>query len=104
MLRGFLIAAAAALACTGIALLLKGACPAGWELVAIGLLLLAGTVFERWRYRRVASARPEAQWQRTPERFLDPSTGETVEVLFDPHTGERHYVRATPGDRPDPAP
>ncbi len=102
MLRAFLIVAAAALACTGIALLLKGACPAGWELLAIGLLLLAGTVFERWRYRPVATARPEAQWQRTPERFLDPSSGETVEVLFNPHTGERQYVRATPQDSSDP--
>jgi Putative heavy-metal-binding len=36
--------------------------------------------------------RPDGQWQSTRERFLDPSSGEKVDVLFNPHTGERRYV------------
>jgi hypothetical protein len=26
------------------------------------------------------------------EQFIDPSTGDPVEVMFDPRTGERRYV------------
>ncbi len=104
MLRALLIAASAALACAGIALVLAGVHGPGWELLVLGLLVLAGTVFERWRYRRVGSDRPEGQWQRTRERFIDPATGDAVEVLFNPETGEREYVKATAPRSSDPPP
>ena len=91
MLRAVLIVVAAVLACVGIALIAHGVRTPGWQLLGIGLMVLLGTLFERWRYRGVAE-RPDGQWQSTRERFLDPSTGEPVDVLFNPHTGERRYV------------
>jgi len=91
MLRALVIAVAAVLTCGGIALIAGGVHAPGWQLLAIGLVALLGTLFERWRYQRLGG-RPDGQWQKTGERFLDPSSGEAVEVLFNPHTGERRYV------------
>lgn len=39
-------------------------------------------------------------WQDTGERFVDPETGYTTAVYFDPRTAERHYVAVPPGRRP----
>jgi hypothetical protein len=33
-------------------------------------------------------------WVKTDERFVDPSSGETLDVWFHPGSGERAYVRA----------
>jgi hypothetical protein len=103
MLRAVVTAAAAILTCAGIALIACGVRTPGWQLVGIGLVVLLATLFERWRYRRIGE-RPAGQWQSTHERFLDPSTGEPVEVLFNPHTGERRYVSANPRRTTDPPP
>lgn len=92
MLRAIVITVAAILMCVGIALLAFGVRMPGWQLLVIGLLVLVGTLFERWRYRGVIE-RPAGEWQKTTERFLDPATGEPIEVLFNPHTGERRYIR-----------
>jgi hypothetical protein len=92
MLRAVVIAVAAALACAGIALIARGVPMPGWQALGIGLVVLVGTVFERWRYRNVGSEPPGGEWQSTGERFLDPSTGNRIDVLFDPRTGERRYV------------
>jgi hypothetical protein len=35
----------------------------------------------------------DLDWRFTGERFLDPPSGETVEVWYRPRTGERAYVR-----------
>lgn len=62
------------------------------EMDAFGVLVLGSLAFER-RYR----TRPEASganWQATGERFADPTTGELLEVRYDPNTGERAYVPA----------
>jgi hypothetical protein len=48
-------------------------------------------LFER-RYRRRKQVPPDGRWQATGERFADPTTGKDVEVFYDPHSGERHYV------------
>jgi hypothetical protein len=37
---------------------------------------------------------PGPDWQKTEERFVDPSSGETLDVWFHPTSGERAYVRA----------
>jgi hypothetical protein len=85
----------------------------GLVLVVIGVGGIGAIVFERMRYRS-ESAEPDAQpptraggdpagtalprgFQRTEERFLDPSTGVLMRVWFDPATGERRYV-------PEPGP
>jgi Flp pilus assembly protein TadB len=91
MLRAVVIAVAAILVCAGIALLALGLHMPGWQLLIAGLVVLLGTLFERWRYRHISKSADD-EWQRTSERFLDPATGEPVDVLFNPRTGERRYV------------
>jgi hypothetical protein len=60
-------------------------------LVVGGAVLAGSIVLERRGYRpRVDHAR--GRWQRTGERFVDPSSGRLVEVRYNPDTGERDYV------------
>jgi hypothetical protein len=91
MLRTVVIAVAGILTCIGIGLIAFGVHTPGWQALVFGLIVLVGTLFERWRYRRIEE-QSNGQWQRTDERFIDPSTGDPVEVMFDPRTGERRYV------------
>jgi hypothetical protein len=91
VLRTVVIAAAAILACVGIGLIACGVHAPGWQVLAIGAIVLIGTLFERWRYRHIGEPTTD-HGQRTGERFIDPSTGDPVEVMFDPRTGERRYV------------
>ena len=90
MLRTSLLLLAGALALTGMILLIRGL-PGGAQALGLGGLIVLGTVFERWRYRP-RDARPGARWQPTGERFEDPQTGQTVQVYYDPESGERRYV------------
>ena len=58
-------------------------------------LLLIWFLFRKGGYkRRPLDAPPGPDWRFTGERFLDPPSGETVEVWSCPRTGERAYVRA----------
>ena len=99
MLRIVVIAVGAILTCAGILLIALGVHVPGWQALAIGVIVLMGTLFERWRYRRIEKPL-NGNWQRTEEKFVDPSSGEPVEVLFDPRTGERRYVAGdTKGSR-----
>jgi hypothetical protein len=101
MLRTLVIAAGVALICVGIALLACGVHAPGWQAIIFGALVLIGTLFERWRYRHIE--RPAGgPWQPTGERFIDPSSGEPVEVMFDPTSGERRYVDGARSDEPRP--
>ena len=59
----------------------------------VGVLILAGTLFERYHYRRLADAPPGPGWTDTGERFRDPESDATVAVFFHPPSGERRYVR-----------
>ncbi len=98
MLRAAVILVAALIAAAGIVLLSHGVHAAGWEALGVGLIVLLGTLFERWRYTRESR---EGAWQSTGERFLDPTSGAPVEVLYDPSTGERRYVTQS-GESVDP--
>jgi hypothetical protein len=91
MLRTVVIVLAVILMCVGIGLIAGGVHVPGWQVLALGVIVLIGTLFERWRYRRIEQP-TNGQWQRTDEQFFDPSTGDPVEVMFDPNTGERRYV------------
>jgi hypothetical protein len=93
MLRTVVIVVAAILTCVGIGLIACGIYAPGWQALALGVIVLIGTLFERWRYRRIEE-QSNGHWQRTDEQFIDPSTGDAVEVMFDPRTGERRYVAA----------
>jgi hypothetical protein len=65
-----------------------------WVAVQAFILLVA-VVAERGRYRaRTADA--DRNWQRTAERFKDPSTDQWVVVEYNPRTGERRYVPDQP--------
>ena len=88
-LRTVILAAATLAVLLGAGEVLSGEGPHGISLLIIGALGILATVFERWRYRKHLP--PAAHWQPTGERFEDPATGEPVEVLYDPVTGERRY-------------
>ena len=57
--------------------------------------LLIWLIFRSGGYkRRPLDAPPGPDWKLTGERFVDPSSGETLEVWQDPKNGERAYVRS----------
>ncbi len=58
-----------------------------------GLLIVGAILFERKGYRSRVS-RTQGKWQSTGERFVDPTTGQRVEVFYNPETGERDYREA----------
>ena len=76
----------------GAVLVSGGTRGSGIYLICVGLAMVLGTAFERWRYRTSPPA--GAHWERTGERFEDPTTGETMEVHYDRTSGERRYIRA----------
>ena len=55
-----------------------------------GFLIAGGILFERSGYRSQVN-RTQGKWQPTGERFNDPTTGQIVEVYYDPQTGARDY-------------
>ncbi len=55
-----------------------------------GLLIAGGILFERSGYRSQVN-RMQGNWQHTGERFNDPTSGQVVEVYYNPQTGERDY-------------
>ena len=57
-----------------------------------GIVLVAGILFERGRYKPPTQATPGPGWLATEERFVDLQTGERVTVYYRPSTGERRYV------------
>jgi hypothetical protein len=58
----------------------------------LGIVLTAGILLERGRYKPPAPGQPGPGWIATDERFVDPASGETVAVFYQPATGERRYV------------
>jgi hypothetical protein len=66
--------------------------------VGFGLaLLLIWFFFRKGGYKRRPLDAPPRGWSFTGERFIDPPSGETLEVWSCPLTGERAYVRARTG-------
>jgi cytochrome c biogenesis protein CcdA len=67
--------------------------PLAWlaalELDVLGLLILGSLAFER-RYR--SRRQNDTQWQKTGERFVDPTSGKLTEVRYNSQTGERAYT------------
>jgi hypothetical protein len=59
------------------------------------LIVVIWLLFRKGGYKRVPlDAPPGPDWVLTEERFVDPSSGETLDVWFHPSSGERAYVRA----------
>jgi membrane protein implicated in regulation of membrane protease activity len=63
-----------------------------WMLALWGGVLLIAVLFERWRYRKT-QVEGRGKWEQTGEKFIDPESGEAMEVLYEPVSGERRYVR-----------
>ena len=96
MLRAAVLLFATVLTAIGVVLVLKGITVPGIQAGGIGILLILGTLFERWRYTRNDDSGAR-HWEATGERFTDPTTGKIVEVMYDPTTGERRYVEPPEG-------
>lgn len=58
-----------------------------------GALIAGGILFERRGYHPRVN-RAQGSWQPTGERFVDPTSGQMLEVRYNPETGERAYVEA----------
>ena len=98
MLRKALLAVGLLLLGVGAALL--AARPAdAFPALVLGALLTLGTVFERWRYKWTQTA-AAVKGAPTGERFIDPKSGELIEVYYDPASGERSYVAVKGGHTP----
>jgi hypothetical protein len=91
MLRIGLLIFGLVLAVTGLVLLIRGNCVYQPFLIW-GSVLVIAVLCERWRYRH-QEHNHDSQWQPTGERFEDPETGQTMEVHYDPVSGERRYVK-----------
>ncbi len=64
------------------------------------VIVLVWLLFRNGGYKREPlDAPPGPNWVRTEERFVDPSSGETLDVWFHPASGERAYVRARRSSR-----
>ena len=63
------------------------------------VVVLIWALFRSGGYKRTPLERPPGpDWQQSDERFVDPSSGEVLEVWFQPNSGERAYVRAGNSD------
>ena len=71
-----------------------------WILVAAALVLI-WLLFRSGGYKRQPlDAPPGRDWTLTEERFVDPKSGELLEVWYCARNGERAYVRARPSRSP----
>jgi hypothetical protein len=66
-----------------------------WLLIVGGLITI-GTLLECVIYKPLLRERPGAGWVKTAERFIDPDTGQPVDVFYNPASGERQYVSQEP--------
>jgi hypothetical protein len=91
MLRAAVLTVGSVLVLVGV-----GLCAVGWpnpgiQTLSLGGIAVVGVLFERWRYKNSAALR-DGPWERTGERFVDPQTGQHMEVQYDPRSGERRYI------------
>jgi len=109
IIRGIVIVLGTLMAVGGLVAIAVGgqAAPAGFWGLVVGLVFIAAALLERTRYRSSHAElsqeapgpgggeptdRPmEARFQRTDERFIDPTTHTPMVVWLDPATGERRY-------------
>lgn len=91
MMRAIVLAIGLLCCAGGVLGVTLGGAEAGIGFLVFGLLILAGTLFER-HYHRNLTALPGPGWERMEERFKDPSTGEILDVWYNPQSGERRYV------------
>lgn len=89
-LRGVAIAIALAVAALATLGFIFGHIGGALVVALYALLFVALFALERATYQpRVDASRGE--WQTTGERFVDPTSGDVLDVWFDPTTGQRDY-------------
>jgi hypothetical protein len=64
----------------------------GIQLVVLGAVGLVIAFFEKLRYAAGRGATRDSRLRPTDERFVDPTTGQRLQVWIDPASGERSYV------------
>ncbi len=69
-----------------------------WPVTIWGVVIFVSLLIENRHYCRTVSAPGSAPGIRTGERFVDPDSGVTMEVIYDPATGERRYVPEVAAD------
>jgi hypothetical protein len=95
MLRSAALVLTAVLLAAALAGVVAGWCALPFALVpAIFMLCL---LFERYVYKPVGREPPGPGWERTPEKFADPRSGQTVVVYYNKKTGERRYIAEPQG-------
>jgi hypothetical protein len=92
MLRGAVIAIGALCLVGGVVSLTFHVGPPALVFGIWGGVLIAGIVYERFRYKPIESSLPGGGWVETTERFIDDETGKPVTVYLHSATGERKYV------------
>ena len=94
MLRGVVLAIGLSMLLAGLVIFVAWPVGAGMALwlVIVGGMITAGTVLERVIYQPLQRKTPGTGWVKTTERFIDPDTGQPVDVFYNPTTGERQYV------------
>src|SRR5215208_6228925 len=88
MLRSAVLAVAVLMLAAGIIVAGLGLPGALWLLIAGGVIT-AGTLLERVVYKPLLREKPGAGWVKTAERFIDPDTGQPVDVFYNPASGGR---------------
>ena len=96
MLKRILILAAAVFVIAGATLFFGNyyLWPIGSEWFMIGAIVLVAVIFESSHYRPKVD-RGAPGWEKTGERFIDPTSGKLLEVRYNPENGERDYVEVT---------
>jgi len=90
--RTLVMAGSAAALALALALVAYDANPFGYWLACIAGIAFLGSLFERFRYKKLADQHPGPGWVATEERFIDPETNRPVTVFYNPRNGERMYV------------
>jgi len=95
MLRKLLLIVALAVGAVGLGARLAGHRDAT-PLAIWGCVIAVAVLVERWRYQ-ARRGEDGGGWQETDERFVDPESGQAMQVFYNPRSGERRYE---PADRP----
>lgn len=92
-LRVAVLALAALGMVASLALWLAHLCSSALMFAIWAALIGIGTLYEKVLYKPLLPGTPGPEWRRTPERFIDPSSGQPVTVYVRDSSGERQYVR-----------
>jgi hypothetical protein len=92
-LRLAVLALAAMAMVASLALWVAGLCSGAVVFAIWAALIGIGTLYEKVRYKPLLPGAPGPEWRRTPERFIDPASGQPVTVYVRDGSGERQSVR-----------